>query len=149
MNDEAITYADNSVTVGNRKIVINGNTVTYDGGTYTIDKDGYVVNDGQEYEYKDGNLISYWTNEYSYDNKKSPFSGCNSPKWLIQYLFKSYVRYWTYASKNNVVSSGGDGVLSTYKYEYDSDGFPVKLTTTWEGEGEGTTTTSFTYRSSK
>ena len=151
IGNETITYADNLITVGTDKYAISGNTITIDGRSFTINGDGYIVNgNGADYKYKDGNLISsYWsevpcTDNYSYDNKKSPFSGSTTPKWLIQRLLLDI-----YASKNNVVSSEQEVGKSTYKYEYDSDGFPVKFTKTFEGNDDGkvvNTTTRFAYR---
>jgi len=156
IDDKTITYADNLITVGTQKFAINGNTITVDGSSLTINGDGYIVNEGNhgevDYEYKDGNLIRiYWSesayeDNYKYDDKKSPFSNCNTPKWLIQRLL------YDYASKNNVVSYEGENGKGTYKYEYDSDGFPVKLTRTykpWEGDEVYTTTTNYTYFGSK
>jgi len=158
INDDTIIYADNLITVGTKKFAINGNTVTAENGTYTIDKDGYIIkdrtNDGTEgeHKYKDGNLIEVsWNygdvNSYSYDDKKSPFSNSNTPKWLIQHLLNK-----AYASKNNAVYDGDGRVDDTSKYEYDSDGFPVKVTITaklYEGceeNCEETTITRYTYR---
>ena len=80
---------------------------------------------------------------YRYDDKKSPFTHCATPKWWMQ------VQYWTiwtfnwmtddYGSKNNVIEeswnnaslySRGDGFNGKveYKYEYDNDGYPIKRT---------------------
>ena len=167
-----ITYGDNSVTVeeiyrDNSKNTINfirnGNTITRKEGqseTITVNKDGYIgKREGEReeegwsvtYQYKDGNLIKNGSGNYEYDSKPSPFSNCNTPKWLLQLLLSP-----TYASKNNLVkhndSSSYDGKMSwrytyKYKYEYDSDGFPVKVTKTFYGE-EGdvvNTTTRYTY----
>jgi hypothetical protein len=164
IGDKTITYSDNLITVGTEKFVIKGNTVTFDNKRYTIDKDGYILvyeeggeRDGQivygdgysaKYTYKDGNLISFsgeGHSDYSYDDKKSPFSNCTSPKWLIQNLASNF------ESKNNVIKSEGtdegEKISSAYKYEYDSDGFPVKQTET--NNYGNTTTTSFTYHGSK
>jgi len=159
--DETITYADNLITVGTEKFTIKGNKVTFDNKRYTIDKDGYIVNyeEGGERDghivwgegysakcaYKDGNQISFsgeGRTDYSYDDKKSPFSGCTTPKWLIQHLTQ-----YDLASKNNVSSykgtDEGQKISAHYKYEYDSDGFPVtaKMTNNYGN----TTTTRYTY----
>jgi len=162
IDDKTITYADNLITVGTEKYVINGNTITVGSNSFAINGDGYIVKyyDGV-YEYKDGNLIKIsWSSRgeeavYSYDNKKSPCSNCNTPKWLIQLLFPNNRGY---ASKNNVLYHwwGGDADHGgyaestgdyTYEYEYDSDGFPVKSTMTLSFEGnEETVTTYYTYR---
>jgi len=61
--------------------------------------------------------------EYSYDDKKSPFSNSKTPKWLLPYIGIS-------TNKNNILrqyTSGGEISFSkTYEYQYDSDGFPTK-----------------------
>jgi len=123
--------------------VMNGNTITAGKETITIDKEGYIVKMGatehrseSNYIYKNGNLIKVNfandTNSYTYDNKKSPFSGSNTPKWLIQRLLGD-----ASASKNNVVDIRDTEIYTscTYKYEYDSDGFPIADTEECEGGG--------------
>jgi len=145
IDDKTITYADNLITVGTQKYAINGKTITVDGSSFSINGDGYIVIppgsgcDGCEFfEYKDGNLTADNSGQgigYEYDNKKSPLSGCTSPKWLMQILLGD-----VYASKNNIVKMDEENGSSTYKYEYDSDGFPVKRT-----DNNGTTT-RYTYR---
>jgi len=124
--------------------VRNGNTITAGKETITIDKEGYIVKMGatehrseSNYIYKNGNLIKVNfandTDSYTYDNKKSPFSGSNTPKWLIQRLLQDY-----FASKNNVVDLNRDteGYTScTFKYEYNSNGFPIAYTMECEGGG--------------
>ena len=157
-NIMTITYnSDDLVTVeivnnsntGNRKwtdkYVRNGNTITYEDGrfapekeTFTINKEGYIFRQG--YEYKDGNLIKTedWDQYNIYDDKKSPFSNTNTPKWLLQTLF-----YMFNPNKNNVLekhedNGEGNGDFN-YKYEYDGDGFPIKETK------DGTIIRHFTY----
>ena len=151
IDDKTITYADNLITVGTQKYAINGKTITVDGKSFTINGDGYIVKneDGAEFKYENSNLskITYGdTDIYSYDNKKSPFSGCTTPKWLIQRFIGDNI-----ASKNNVIYIEGH-TSSTYKYEYDSDGFPVTVTVTstyhdgCEENCEESTTIRYTYR---
>jgi hypothetical protein len=156
VNDETITYADNLVTIGTKKYVINGNTVTVDGEQpYTIDKDGYIVSICGDEEctsltYKDGNLIESqsaggeYASIYSYDDKKSPFSNSNTPKWVIQLLPSMGYD----PSKNNLLANnwteGGSKGEWTYKYEYDSDGFPTKKKSV--NGNEEKTIASYTYR---
>jgi uncharacterized protein (TIGR02145 family) len=178
IDDETITYADNLITVGanttvTQKYVINGSTVTKvivyvrdgstsDGGILTMDKDGYIVKKvgygwSYTYEYKDGNLTGvvghsdderYSQVNYSYDNKKSPFSGSNTPKWLLQDLLNSH-----YASNNNILEWSWEGEVTgttAITYKYDSDGFPTKQTNKTETEGnEFTETNLFTYCGTK
>jgi len=122
---ESITYSgDDLVTVektqGNNrnviKYVINGNTITV--GEETL----YVGT------YQDGNFTES-AYAYSYDDKKSPFSNTNTPKWLMQILLYNYS-----ASKNNVLLIEGTEECedvcppTEFQYEYDSDGFPTKWT---------------------
>jgi len=129
-NPTTIAYnPDGSVKVEeNGKIkyyTIKGNLVASEGESFTINKEGYIVK-GQsvEYTYKNGNLDvvlwteSAYTDSYQYDSKKSPFSNCNSPKWLMQKL-------WLDESKNNVVKAIGENGGCKYTYQYDSDGFPT------------------------
>jgi len=162
IDNDTITYADNLITVGTQKYVINGNTVTVDGSSFTIDKDGYFIKrEGEDWaltlEYRDGNLIkrSYEGELPSvdvmdkYDDKKSPFFNCNSPKWLL-YELRILDSYITFISKNNVLemnTQGDNNITRVYKYEYDGDGFPTKLTEEATDEDNTTRTiTRFTYR---
>ena len=141
-----------------KKYVKNANTIIddKDKDTLTIDKDGYIVKLAREfgsliYKYEDGNLTGIENDSHfsSYDNKKSPFSNSNTPKWFIQLL--AYVEGDAFASKNNPLSKawfGGEVSGScTYKYEYDSDDFPITNTNKCEVEGEEITNiTRFVYR---
>jgi len=142
IGNKTITYADNLITVGTKKYAINGKTITVDGKSFTINGDGYIVDiEGYEHKYKDGNVINCNNPDVdSYDDKKSPFSNSNTPKWLIQKLFDMEL-----ANKNNIVSNGCN--YSTSQYEYDSDGFPVKKATYHECEEDcGPIIIRFTYR---
>jgi hypothetical protein len=154
-----IVYAKNLVTIENissnnsyvTKYVKNGNTITLeDVETLTVNEDGYVVRIDKEsgdgwstnYYYEAGNLIfspaqvdvSSEEQKYSYDNKKSPFSNSNTPKWLFGVLLGDF----SYASKNNVLEESWSGTVATgnaeYKYEYDSDGFPTNQTLKVHGD---------------
>jgi len=163
-DNTTITYSTNgSVTVkntysdgsgGEKKYVKNGNTIILEGekDTLTTDKDGYIVKSkdywSYTYEYKDGNLIGIEGrsldddrfpngSNYSYDNKKSPFSNSNTPKWLFKVLLED-----EFASKNNVLGNSWEGEVSggcDHEYQYDGDGFPVTDTTKCESEGEEST----------
>jgi len=133
IDDKTITYADNLITVGkdgdNTKYVINGNTITRGADEFTINKEGFIVFQG--YEYKDGNIIRAVCDKY--DDKKSPLSNINTPKWLLQKEF------WIIdPSKNNALilyeDIGEEGFCFNYEYEYDGGGFPIKRTK--EGLGE-------------
>jgi effector-binding domain-containing protein len=86
------------------------------------------------YQYQDGNLLKIissgeqnYSYTFEYDNNKSPFYHCQTPKW---YIF--YDSYW-FGSNNNlmqeiVITTDDNNVYSetVYKYEYDSYGFPTK-----------------------
>jgi hypothetical protein len=127
---------------------MNGNDVGSLKSFRNINEEGYIVakvyeseenDDGSRtiYEYLNGNLIKLGeyddtgpeiTNYKKYDDKKSPFSNTNTPKWILQELIEPY-----YACKNNVLEEyfhdDRDNTHTVeYKYEYDSDGFPTKRT---------------------
>jgi hypothetical protein len=158
-----------------KEFVKNGNTITVNEITaenesythsFTINGDGYIINRAKmtTYEYENGNLISKkediknedgedigYVYEYRYDNKKSPFSNSNTPKWLFDFLNTSI---YSSESKNNVVYYSFEGSVQhgdhDIKYEYDKDGFPTKCTDTYHIEGEeGTDITNYTYYGSK
>lgn len=74
------------------------------------------------------------TNTYTYDDKKSPFYHCATPRWF--WLWYDYVTV-TDCSLNNLVSVNSDNV--NYEYTYNEDGF---LAT--ENQGSGTLT--YTYK---
>lgn len=113
--------------------------------TIHLNSDGYPV--GYEYtsvliahQYQDGNMTNYtetWTTtiqgetiihtEYKYDNNKSVFYHCKTPKWFMFYF------YGILASQNNVIeayhyspSAEQTDYKYEYKYEFNSAGFPTK-----------------------
>jgi uncharacterized protein (TIGR02145 family) len=178
---KTITYANNSVTVemvmrDNNKFTnkydMNGNDVGSPKSFRNINEEGYIVakkyesgeenDDGSSasYEYLNGNLIKLEQYDdtgpeivnYKYDDKKSPFSNTNTPKWILQEMIEPY-----YACKNNVleVYSHDDmrdyTYTAEYEYEYDSDGFPTKQTGILKAEKTGVfkeetrTTSRYTY----
>jgi len=130
---KTITYnGDDSVTVDAEKFVKNGNTITSKSDTITINEDGYLVSyvsHGDSYQYQDGNMTEQkeeWPRSYSYskfDDKKTPFSNTNTPKWLLLHLVDK-----TYANKNNVLKKEGRACWVDYTYEYNSEGLPTKRT---------------------
>jgi len=143
----AITYnTDDLVTVMNRdttaKYVKKGNTITSESDTLTINKDGYIVEKKDKsgaytYQYQDGNMTELKGNEedrsFSYsnfDDKKSPFSNSNTPKWLIQLLsFRGHKLLDNKNNVNNVLKKYGPfSCNADYTYEYNSEGFPIKQT---------------------
>jgi len=158
-NDSVIVktvYSDNSVELDT--FVKNGNTIKVGTTTLTIDKNGYIIkkengeNWSSTYQYKDDNLITEEDNRnhsssYNHDNKKSPFSNTNTPKWLLLYLLN--LDFYA-VSKNNVVRYYHSGEVTSvgfYEYEYDSDDFPTKRMEEGDGEGEQyKSIIHFTYR---
>jgi hypothetical protein len=162
-NITTITYnnSDNDVTVGTTSFIRRDDiiTVTYAGGsTATLSSNGEACfllagNGSTTYQYENCNLIKtvyepsgdvYYN---KFDDKKSPFSSSNTPKWLIQYL-ENFDKLD--ACRNNVIESGAVGSSNPSKseYEYDSDGFPTKrIQETWNFEWDYwmTTTTFYKY----
>ena len=110
-----------------------------------------------EWEREDENGSSAGTVTYIYDDKKTPFYHCNTPKWFWWWFnFSRWNGYNEYGDKNYGYNENNiktetweeDGSTITYEYTYNDDGFPV--TRTWEQGwewvwGYGTTTFSETY----
>jgi len=121
-------YARDEGSRSTKNFLRNGNKIIAGTDTSTINNES-VNNDGYESVYNDGNLMRETEpngvndTEYSYDDKKSPFSNSKTPKWLLPYIGVS-------TNKNNILrqeTSGGEISFSkTYEYQYDSDGFPTK-----------------------
>jgi len=147
-----VTYEDVEF---NKELVYvrNGNTITgpaieYDYNTYTISLNNdelpakIVFDEGfgpSEYtfKYQSGNvneITSVDTGKDAlekitkYDNKKSPFYHCKTPKWFY-WVFFEYCHFWEFFCQNNPIELTGtftyDGYKydSTSKYVYDSDGY--------------------------
>lgn len=113
--------------------------------TIYLNSDGLLekeVNEGEGYYYvtnnlfDNGNLVKWehiWIDgdierksirEFKYDNNKSPFYHCKTPKWFLNWNFS------VKGSPNNVTEENeisGSWII-TNEYEYDSDGFPTKCT---------------------
>ena len=140
-------------------------TVTIEGGylnylgtrtyTFELDEDGFPVKLGSAfpdgsypliYQYQDGNLIKLINSSqdyshqnysyiYEYDNKKSPFYHCQTPKWYMFYVSNRS------GSMNNIVKEIGIAAEDNkvynetrYKYGYDRNGFPTKRITNSNGK---------------
>jgi len=97
-----------------------------------------------------GSNVKSITQKYKYDNKKSPFYNCKTPKWFpIHFCISSWWWHGFYGVKNNVTEftytsieeDTGDIPTSTYTYtyEYDNNGFATKM---FE---KGVLTATFTY----
>ena len=129
----------------------NGNLITnneMNGGnprvtTIELNSDGYPIKSEGDgyfggttiYQYQDGNLVkvsqsdsySSFDAQFKYDDKKSPFYHCKTPKWfMIMYYYKN-----CFGIKNNMTEvfvKYSDHENSTkLEYEYDDNGFPTKI----------------------
>jgi len=81
---------------------------------------------------------------YTYDDKKSPFTHCTTPKWwMIIDMWEGMNSIGAeYGCKNNVIEENWSGILNDveenrsedytgkreYTYEYDNEGYPTKCT---------------------
>ena len=76
-----------------------------------------------------GNTIGPFTatSTYTYDDKKSPFYHCNTPKWFLWYWFSFSIEL---CNENNIktVTSLEYGDIFEYEYKYNEDGFPKTRT---------------------
>ena len=83
------------------------------------------------YLYQNGNVSRSGSNVYTYDDKKSPFYHCNTPKWFffIRDLGSSF------GLQNNIINQDyGNGHIIAYELTYNDEGFPV--TKTWFDEDD-------------
>jgi len=127
----------------------NGNiiTVLYDGlplpyWTIELNSNGYPIKVGPyTLQYLNGNVISastpYVEYTFKYDNKKSPFYHCKTPKWF-QVCF-CYITDWileypfAFGIENNLKNYTVKDYKYEYEntydytYEYDDSGFPTKM----------------------
>jgi len=121
----------------------NPYTDTYnwtDINTLYLNNDGYPIQMGggsfanSTFQYQDGNLITHTTedglvgdliNKYKYDNNKSLFINCKTPKWFMFWAKETFAG--VYGSRNNIIESSlWDGNKVEHMYIYDSAGFPIK-----------------------
>ena len=94
------------------------------------------------YEYQNGNLnkmtcrlesivlSNTTTTTYTYDNKKSPFYGCNTPKWWYMFWKRRSLIDFFDLKNNRITESTKDPLLPedekiTYTYTYDNAGYPL------------------------
>ena len=137
------------------KHIKNGNTITsykneelastmyLNNDGYPIRNEGMVEEEGEmvsyvyAFQYQDGNMTkmnntmslngveTVSSTEYKYDNKKSPFYNCKSPKWLTGNPIGSL-----YGRQNNVIeqTSSFFKVKIEYDYKYDDAEYPTKCT---------------------
>jgi len=144
---EGVSYGDKSVN----KFVKKGNTITVNNkDVLNINESGCIINRKGEEEsvYKDCNETSRGIIFYSYDDKKSPLSNSNTPKWLLL----PYSEYY-FLNKNNILKQMPDGDIGVpsidYEYKYDSEGFPTNQTGELcppEAEECNTIITNYNYR---
>lgn len=103
----------------------------------------YHIQNGNilKFSYKNKDGETEITN-FKYDNNKSPFYYCKTPKW---YLFCNDDMFGVFGSQNNMteLSSMSEG-RAEFKYEYDNAGFPIKITTIYDDGDE--TVTEFKYK---
>ena len=140
-------FATSEYSISGNKIIVtlknNGND-NIDTISVDLDNNGFPIkceakNDiSSSYvllEIHDGNLMrnSYKTihdgvtlegsSEFKYDDKKSPFYHCTTPKWLW-ILSDNYI-----STQNNVIEmSNSKGLKVEYKYEFNKAGYPIKCT---------------------
>ena len=82
------------------------------------------------FQYFDGNLLKADHHDdfvitYKYDNKKSPFYNCKTPKWLP--ICYDYGLPHILAMKNNVIEYSAGESWEEFIYEYDNNGFPTEM----------------------
>jgi len=79
------------------------------------------------FTWQNGNITkSEWEGyitTYTYDDYKSPYLHCKTPKWFLWWYFAGMP-----CSKNNVKTETWDGGGVTYTYTYNADGFPLTRT---------------------
>jgi len=151
----------------------NGNKITvYDGKTVygKIDLNAEGLPKNEKYtgdcsdcpeqsinrEYENGNMTAVrrqddWFDNYTYDNKKSPFYHCKTPKWFL-------LAFLDYDIKNNTLTNYAwfeySSTLDSASYTYNEAGFPltqkIKKKATYEEGGDekdaGETTTTYKYK---
>jgi hypothetical protein len=155
----------------------NGNEITvssYNGekiGTIKLNSEGYPIfilrhnyapPNLTNFHYFDGNIVSTddgqslsYGGSLKYDNKKSPFYHCKTPKWALIYFCSGLQTGWLNEFryiKNNPIEIicyeedwwGNILELKTeYTYEYDENGFVTKRVNHVEGEYEEGTITYY------
>ena len=127
--------------------------------TIEMNSDGYPIKDSllmddnvwftnYVWRYLDGNLVSRsYVNDnfdrqtFKYDNKKSPFYHCQTPKWFLLYYHKVLL---SFEIKNNKIEwierdSHNHELSIKYTYKYNSNGFPTEMYI------NGEPTATFTY----
>ena len=136
-----ITYVYPNNPIWNREEVFvrNGNTITSSStsftNTFTVNKDGYPTNSVKIfkdfssetiYQYQGGNLIkrtisstgAFSQNDdetvFQYDNKKSPFYHCKTPKWFLINHFIGTVGMRLLIGVHNNIIAAIEGFTAIY-----------------------------------
>jgi hypothetical protein len=139
-NDDDVAFSSAEYNNYDRNIIItNGGQRFGNDAVYRLNEHGIIMRTGyadytttiEVYKYDDnGNIIKITEiddgdickiTEYEYDNKKSPYIHCNTPKWWLQFM--------NFPTKNNIIKTTKNGkVEEEYVYEYDEFGYPIKQT---------------------
>ena len=165
METTTLVYSGNNlVKAGESGFSVNGNKITANSDAMELNNDEYLAKltylwenytVEQSYQYQGGNIknrsekyAEIWDgkrlegtvleHEYIYDNNKSPFVHCKTPKW--------YMVRWhqPFSGQNNCVekrtidkTSGGNNYSgkSAYIYVFDDAGYPIKRTTKFFDNG--------------
>jgi len=136
-NDELV-YVKNGNTITGPDFRENGNAII------SLNNDGLMtkfVLEEYDYEYTfkyQGGNVTEMTSEGTgkdeitkitkYDNNKSPFYHCKTPKWFFWLFF----RHWEFLCQNNPTEANGTFTSDGYKYdyqfnyEYDSDAYVTR-----------------------
>ena len=78
---------------------------------------------------QNGEIVNERITEIKYDDKKSPFHHCKTPKWYMIFLF-DWEEFGVF--NNNITEVIVESkTKAKHSYVYDSYGFPTKQTTTW------------------
>jgi len=112
----------------------NGNTISWGGwGEIVLNPQGlpekYTFNnmiDIQNFTWQNGNLTKEEGGSigtFTYDDKKSPFYHCKTPKWFLLRVWERHL-----CSVNNIKTETWGYGVETHGYVYNDDGFPTTRT---------------------
>ena len=76
---------------------------------------------------QEGKIVEEYSLEYKFDDKKSPYYSCKTPKWFWFFTNKNFSAF----SQNNAIEEKyGEGLypeqITRWEYVYDRDGYPIK-----------------------
>ena len=122
-NKTTYTKNGNKIIFGNSEIDLNAQGLPE---KYTSER--YTSN----LTWLNGNLTKEegdgWSYTYTYDNYKSPFYNCKTPKWLLWVQSPFGNHYNVNNVKTETCYEGEDSGVITYGYTNNDDGFPVTRT---------------------